>query len=107
MPFFSPFGYGYRFDAMANSLGSLLGVADQTRDESVDACIDDKLVDGEPRCFPDFIHGKDGTPGGTYPMGCSAAAAVIGKGCDREKSPRRPPCRFQIAGATEPPENAA
>ena len=159
MPFFSPFGYGYRFDALANSLTALFGVADETQSESVDAYIDENLVDGdqcllpafwpvitpkdeywddlqttfshrfknepweyhnggrwplvtgfhvaalaargkhdrarrflrslheanhlsrdgEPWSFPEFIHGKDGTPGGTSPMGWSAAAAVIGE----------------------------
>ncbi len=36
MPFFAPAGYGYRFDALANVLASLLGVADPTQSEAVD-----------------------------------------------------------------------
>lgn len=36
MPFFVPAGYGYRFDAFANVLASLLGVADSNQSETVD-----------------------------------------------------------------------
>ena len=36
MPFFSPTGYGYRFDAFANILASLLDVSDTTQSEAVD-----------------------------------------------------------------------
>lgn len=39
MPFFMPSGYGYRFDAFANVLASLLGVADRTQSEAVDAYV--------------------------------------------------------------------
>lgn len=34
-------------------------------------------MDGDAWAFPEFLHGKKGTPGGTRYMGCSAAAAVI------------------------------
>ncbi len=156
MPFFTATGYGYRFDAFANVLVSLLGVADEAQNEVVDATID-RLEDGSyvlpafcpvitPRdedwedlqmnfsytfknepyefqnhgrwplltgfyvadlarrglhdrarayleglhranalehegrtwSFPEFIHGKEHTPGGTSPLAWSAAAAVVG-----------------------------
>jgi hypothetical protein len=157
MPFFAPTGYGYRFDAMANALVSLLGVADDEQRAAVDDFIDDQLVDddrlllpafhpvitprdedwdelqmtfshtfknnpheyhnggrwplvtgfyvadcaargemdrawrflealhqansmemnGEPWSFPEFLHGEQYTPGGTGPLGWSAAAAII------------------------------
>lgn len=157
MPFFSPFGYGYRFDAMANVLVSLFGVADEAHEETVDQFIESKIIDenvgllpafwpvitpkdekwddlqvsfshtfknepneyhngglwplvaglysaslarrglteqaehyrkavhranqlemdGEAWSFPEFVHGEKFTPGGTHPMGWSAAAAII------------------------------
>ena len=40
MPFFSPQGYGTRFDAMAHALISLFGVSSDARDETVDAHLD-------------------------------------------------------------------
>lgn len=40
MPFFSPTGYGYRFDAFANVLASLLDVADDAQRAAVDDTID-------------------------------------------------------------------
>lgn len=36
LPYFSPTGYGYRFDSFANVLASLLGLADATQREKVD-----------------------------------------------------------------------
>ncbi len=157
MPFFSPLGYGSRFDAMANALVSLLRVSDDERERAVDAFVADQLVqddvmllpafdpvitprdeywddlqmsfsytfknepyeyhngglwpfvtafyaaslaqrdelelarryrdgihaanrrprDGEPWSFSEYLNGKTHEPGGTYPMGWSAAAAVI------------------------------
>lgn len=157
MSFFSPFGYGYRFDAMANALAMLLGVANENQCRAVDAFIAEQLAvdgpcllpafhpvisphdddwedlqttfshsfknapyeyqngglwplvtgfyatslavrgkaelavayrdaihaanalekDGEPWSFPEFVHGREGTPQGTCPLGWSAAAAVI------------------------------
>jgi hypothetical protein len=157
MPFFSPFGYGFRFDGMANALVSLLGVADDRQSECVDEYISKSIVqegilllpafdpvitpkdekwndlqitfshtfknspheyhngglwplvtafyaaslarrgkgdlarryaDGihaanrlpindKPWSFPEYVHGKEHTAGGTHPMGWSAAAAVI------------------------------
>jgi glycogen debranching enzyme len=156
LPFFSPTGYGYRFDALANILASLLGVADSGQVRHVDRKLDDlcpealRLVpafhpvirpldedwtdlqmcftytfknrpheyhngglwpfitgfrvadlasrghsdaahesrlavhranrlpgNGEAWSFPEYVHGKELTAGGTRRMGWSAAAAVI------------------------------
>jgi hypothetical protein len=157
MPFFSPLGYGYRFDALANVLAGLAGLASGEQNEIVDETIADSIVnrdamllpafhpvirpkdeewedlkmtfshtfknepdeyhngglwpfvtgfyvaslarrgktdlaaeyrdgidrangmemDGDAWAFPEFLHGKKGTPGGTRYMGWSAAAAVI------------------------------
>lgn len=159
MSFFSPQGYGYRFDSLANILASLLDVADDAQRESVDAFIQNdgivsdafillpafypviqpvdqdwaelqmsfsytfknqpyeyhnaglwpmvtgfyvadlaargksKLakqflagihranaleVEGEAWSFPEYVHGRDFTAGGTRQQGWSAAAAIIG-----------------------------
>lgn len=158
MPFFSPAGYGYRFDAFANVLASLFDVADDSQSSSVDSYIADELInnklpllpafhpviqpadedweelhvmfsytfknnpyeyhngglwpmitgfyvadlarrqqtglakshllaihranalamEGEAWGFPEFVHGKKLTPGGTRHQGWSAAAAIIG-----------------------------
>ncbi len=156
MPFFSPTGYGYRFDAFANVLASLLGVSSEARrravDERIDEIVRDDLpllpafhpvikpvdddweelqmtfsytfknkpyefhngglwplitgfyvadlagrdrhvaaeryldalhranaleMDGEPWSFPEYVHGKELTAGGTRHQGWSAAAAVL------------------------------
>lgn len=161
MPSFSPSGYGYRFDAFANVLASLLGVADEQQTDKVDRYIENELIneqlpllpafhpvikpvdedweelqvmfsytfknkpyefhngglwpmvtgfyvadlaqrgrrdaakrhldavhranamqmDGEPWSFPEFVHGRELSPGGAHPQGWSAAAAVIGEQC--------------------------
>ncbi len=159
MSFFSPQGYGYRFDALANVLVSLLAVADEDQRARVDAFIVDEPVvpddmallpafypvikpidadweklqmsfsytfknqpyefhnaglwpmitgfyvadlalrdkrevaqrylagihranalpmEGEPWSFPEYVHGRKFTAGGTRNQGWSAAAAVIG-----------------------------
>lgn len=158
MPFFSPAGYGYRFDAFANVMASLLDVADDEQRNKVDAFIAAELsndnlpllpafhpviepvdedweklnvmfshtfknnpyefqngglwpmitgfyvadlarrqkieeaekylqaihranalaMDGEDWGFPEFVHGRKFTPGGTRHQGWSAAAAIIG-----------------------------
>jgi hypothetical protein len=158
MPFFSPGGYGYRFDAFANVLVSLLNVADDAQRSKVDAFIAGEVIhdelpllpafhpviepvdedweelnvmfsytfknkpyefqngglwpmitgfyvadlarrqqteeagkylqaihrgnalvmDGEAWGFPEFVHGRKFTPGGTRHQGWSAAAAIIG-----------------------------
>jgi hypothetical protein len=36
-------------------------------------------ADGEPWCFPEYIHGKELTPGGTRHQAWSAAGAIIGQ----------------------------
>lgn len=54
LPFFSPHGYGYRFDAMANVLASLLDVADNGRRETVDAYIENLTKDYKIRLLPAF-----------------------------------------------------
>ena len=46
MSFFAPQGYGYRFDALANVLTALLGVADDEQRQRVDAYIDETLNGG-------------------------------------------------------------
>ncbi len=159
MSFFSPQGYGYRFDTLANVLASLFGVADDEQRRRVDGFIaDDGVVpddmallpafypviepidkdweelqmsfsytfknrpyefhngglwpmvtgfyiadlaargrreaaqhflagihranalemDGKPWSFPEYVHGRKFTAGGTHYQGWSAAAAVIG-----------------------------
>jgi hypothetical protein len=165
MPFFTPFGYGYRFDAMANALVMLLSVADEGQCETVDDYIAECIVhdevmllpafhpvilpkdeewddlqttfshtfknapheyhngglwplvtgfyaaglakrgksdltwryvagihaanrldkDGRAWSFPEYLHGQKHRPGGTSPMGWSAAAAVIAEQSARGK----------------------
>lgn len=53
MPFFSPTGYGYRFDSFANVLVSLLGVADDKQAQAVDDYLD-KLVNDKLPLLPAF-----------------------------------------------------
>ncbi len=48
MPFFSPTGYGYRFDAFANVLVSLMGIADVAQADHVDRYIDEIVPDELP-----------------------------------------------------------
>lgn len=54
MPFFSPWGYGYRFDSFANSLALLLDVADDAQCASVDQYIADAIVQPEVMVLPAF-----------------------------------------------------
>jgi hypothetical protein len=163
LPFFSPQGYGYRFDALANALVSLFGVGSEYQAEEVDRYIEENvclrdvslipafcpiitpqderwddlnmtfsyqfknepyeyhngglwpMVNGfyaaslakrgkperarrfleavhdanrrpaaeepggeeKPWSFPEFLHGRNFTPGGVHPMGWSAAGALI------------------------------
>ncbi len=53
MPFFSPQGYGYRFDAFANILASLLDVADEGQREEVDGYIS-RISGEEMKLIPAF-----------------------------------------------------
>ncbi len=159
MPFFSPSTYGYRFDAFANVLASLLDIADEEQRTEVDRFVTDELVqeacpvlpafhpvvtpkdedwddlqmsfshtfknapheyqngglwpmitgfyvadlaqrgdtsqaehflegvheanasavDGEAWSFPEYLHGKELTPGGNTLMGWNAATAILGQ----------------------------
>lgn len=54
LPFFSPFGYGYRFDSMANSLVMLFEVADESQSEAVDDYIAEHIVPDEIKLLPAF-----------------------------------------------------
>jgi hypothetical protein len=54
LPYFSPGGYGYRFDALANILVSLLGLADDDRRDRVDRFIADEAVDPSLPLLPAF-----------------------------------------------------
>jgi hypothetical protein len=53
-PFFSPTGYGYRFDAMANIFASLLGVSDERLRAKVDAYVRDEVNEGTCEILPAF-----------------------------------------------------
>jgi hypothetical protein len=54
MPFFSPGGYGYRFDAFANVLASLFDVADDRQRSIVDEYITRELCDEALPLLPAF-----------------------------------------------------
>jgi len=54
LPFFSPHGYGYRFDSFANVLASLLDIADTEQRQSVDQYIEKYVVPSEIRLLPAF-----------------------------------------------------
>lgn len=54
MPFFSPLGYGFRFDALANALVSLFGVSDDAQDDAVDAFVRDEVVQEAAMLLPAF-----------------------------------------------------
>jgi hypothetical protein len=54
LPFFSPGGYGYRFDGLANVLASLLGVADDERRKKVDNYIANLTEGQEILLLPAF-----------------------------------------------------
>lgn len=54
-PFFSPQGYGYRFDAFANVLASLLDVADDDQRECVDGYIEQEATDEKLALLPAFL----------------------------------------------------
>lgn len=55
MPFFSPLGYGYRFDAMANTLVSLFRIADEQQGKELDDYIAGNVIDPEVRMLPAFL----------------------------------------------------
>jgi glycogen debranching enzyme len=54
MPFFSPIGYGYRLDVLANALVSLLDVADEPQAEAVDRYLEKEVVDEDVMVLPAF-----------------------------------------------------
>lgn len=54
MPFFSPFGYGFRFDAMANALAMLTGIANQEQCDLVDRYIKECIVQNGMMLLPAF-----------------------------------------------------
>jgi GH15 family glucan-1,4-alpha-glucosidase len=54
LPFFSPHGYGYRFDGFANVLASLLEVSTPSRRQTVDAYIDRHIVPDKIKLLPAF-----------------------------------------------------
>lgn len=54
LPFFSPHGYGYRFDGLANVLAALLDVATPDRRETVDAYIDRHVTPEGIHLLPAF-----------------------------------------------------
>jgi len=55
LPFFSPHGYGYRFDGLANVLASLLEVATPSRREAVDTYIEEEATSKKIRLLPAFL----------------------------------------------------
>ena len=55
MPFFSPTGYGFRFDSLANVLASLVGVSDDRRNALVDDYIDRHVADPETKLLPALL----------------------------------------------------
>jgi hypothetical protein len=54
LPAFSPSGYGYRFDALANILASLLNVADDNQRRQVDDFISEELIKKNSGLLPAF-----------------------------------------------------
>jgi glycogen debranching enzyme len=54
LPFFSPHGYGYRFDGFSNILASLLDISDNRRKQNVDKYIDDELIHDKTYLIPAF-----------------------------------------------------
>jgi hypothetical protein len=54
LPFFSPHGYGYRFDGFANVLASLIGVAAPSRRQAVDDYIARQVVPDDFKLLPAF-----------------------------------------------------
>jgi len=62
LPFFSPHGYGYRFDGFANMLATLVGVSDEKRDAAVE-CYVEQVLDSDCPLVPAFrpaIQPRDG-----------------------------------------------
>lgn len=54
LAFFSPAGYGYRFDALANVLASLLDVADDQQREAIDQYVAEDVLPEDAMLLPAF-----------------------------------------------------
>ncbi|MEF8793367.1 amylo-alpha-1,6-glucosidase [Thiohalorhabdus sp.] len=54
LPFFTPAGYGYRFDSFANVLASLLDIADDWQQDQVDTYIAEAVRDDRMNLVPAF-----------------------------------------------------
>ena len=54
LPFFSPLGYGYRFDALANSLVVLVGVGAEENARAVDDYVEREVLVKEMNLIPAF-----------------------------------------------------
>jgi glycogen debranching enzyme len=54
LPFFTPHGYGYRFDSFANILASLLGVSNEERTRIVDEFIRTEIMSEGIQLMPAF-----------------------------------------------------
>lgn len=54
VPFFSPHGYGYRFDSLANILASLLGVAAEWQQKAVQNYIKKEIMEEKESLIPAF-----------------------------------------------------
>ena len=54
LPFFTPYGYGYRFDAFANILASLFSVANSRQCETVDRFIHRHVAADDLKLLPAF-----------------------------------------------------
>jgi len=54
MSFFTPAGYGYRFDSLAHALVSLFGIADDAQREAVDQYVEQEVVQKDLRVLPAF-----------------------------------------------------
>ncbi len=62
MPCFSPLGYNYRFDTLANVLAGLFGLANEEQIFAVDAYIEKEVVSKKLKLLPGFnpiIHQQD------------------------------------------------
>lgn len=54
MPFFTPLGYGYRFDGLANSLVSLFGISNEVQNQAVEDHIAENFEDDSVMLLPAF-----------------------------------------------------
>jgi len=54
MPCFSPLGYNYRFDTLANTLAGLFGLANEAQIDAVNTYIDEQVVPEKLKLLPGF-----------------------------------------------------